>query len=108
VSTYCFFCPSCDFVTTSNVHGLVPACSHGPMKRDYRAENTAVQTLQLKRERETGGSSAVRDLFLPSAKDYAGPSDPDGSKGIRQWNDEHVPGNGNKRPLRPESPRKVW
>jgi hypothetical protein len=78
------------------------------MKRDYRAEAAGVQTLQLKRERETGGSSAVRDLFLPTAKDYAGPSDPDGSKGIREWNDTHDAAPSNKRPLRPESPRKVW
>jgi hypothetical protein len=115
MATFCFKCdgahdPGC----TVGVDLLVPdasAMNKGRphhFVRDYRRENAGVLTLQLKRERETGGSSAVRDLFLPKASDYASPSDPDGSKGIRQWNDEHVPGNGNKRPLRPESPRKVW
>lgn len=62
----------------------------------------------LKRERERGGMSAVRDLFLPTAKELAGPGDPDGSKAIREWNDTHEPRMGNKRPLRPESPKAVF
>jgi len=106
MATYCWYCKTCGVRWEGNFAGQ--HCASPDVKRDYRAEAAGVQTLQLKRERETGGSSAVRDLFLPSAKDYAGPGDPDGSKGIRQWNDEHTPGNGNKRPLRPESPRKVW
>jgi hypothetical protein len=62
----------------------------------------------LKRERERGGPSAVRDLFLPTAKELAGPDDPDGSKGIREWNETHDPKPGNTRPMRPESPKVVF
>jgi hypothetical protein len=76
--------------------------------RDYRAENVSMATVQLQRERERGGSSAVRDLFLPTAKELAGPGDPDGSKAIRDWNDNHEPRAGNKRPMRPESPKQVF
>jgi hypothetical protein len=63
---------------------------------------------QLKGERERGGSSAMRDLFLPTAKEVAGPGDPDGSKGIREWNETHDPKPGNKRPMRPESAKAVF
>lgn len=107
MAAYCFFCKLCGATREVGL-AIAPSCHDTTMARDYRAEAAGVQTLQLRRERETGGSSAVRDLFLPTARDYAGPTDPDGSKGIRQWNDEHAPGSGNKRPLRPESPRKMW
>lgn len=62
----------------------------------------------LKRERERGGPSAVRDLFLPTAKELAGPGDPDGSKGIREWNEAHDPKPGNKRPMRPVADKAVF
>ena len=78
------------------------------MRRDYRAENASPAVVGLKRERERGGSSAVRDLFLPTAKELAGPGDPDGHKAIRQWNDEHDPKPGNARPMRPEAPKAVF
>jgi hypothetical protein len=115
MATFCFKCDGAhDAACRTTVELLVPdasAMNKGRphhFVRDWQRENVGFQTLQLKRERETGGSSAVRDLFLPKAADYAGPGDPDGSKGIRQWNDEHAPSSSNKRPLRPESPRKVW
>ena len=63
---------------------------------------------QLRGERERGGSSAVRDLFLPTAKELAGPGDPDGSKGIREWNETHDPKPGNKRPMRPVADKAVF
>ena len=112
--TYVFRCDVCGERAEQSAREPVPWCIHRelaivrpiePMRRDYRAENVAPQVVQLKREREAGGSSAVRDLFLPKAKDFESPSDPDGSKGIRQWNDEHGPREGNKNPLRPETKR---
>ena len=110
--TYCFRCPECGARQETRAYDVVPWClqDHGrvgaaPMQRDYRSENAAPAVTQLKREREAGGRSAVRDLFLPKAKDFESPSDPDGSKGIRQWNDEHGPREGNKAPLRPETKR---
>ncbi|MES2156032.1 MAG: hypothetical protein V4510_12940 [bacterium] len=82
-------------------------CS-GSLRRDYRAEGVGYQVVGLARERERGGSSAVRDLFLPTAKELAGPGDPDGTKAIRTWNDEHDPKPGNARPMRPEGPKEVF
>lgn len=79
-----------------------------PVKRDYRAENVGVQVAGLRAERERGGSSAVRDLFLPTAKELAGPGDPDGTKGIREWNETHDPKPGNKRPMRPVGEKAVF
>lgn len=107
--TYCFACPGCaghfEDTNPDPIRSCV-FCGGGPVRRDYRAESAGVQTLPLKREREAGGPSAVRDKFLPTAKDYADASDPDGSRGIRQWNEEHDPKPGNRRPMRPEAPRK--
>jgi hypothetical protein len=115
MATYCFKCDGAhDSACTCTVELLMPdasAMNKGRphhFVRDWRREAVGVQTLQLKREREHGGSSAVRDLFLPTTKDYQSAVDPDGSKGIRQWNEEHDPSPSNKKPLRPESPRKVW
>ena len=84
---------------------LCEVCSE-PLRRIFTLSLGNLR--QLKGERERGGSSAMRDLFLPTAKDLAGPGDPDGAKGIHAWNTEHDPKPGNKRPARPETPRKVF
>ncbi len=104
--TYCFRCSVC----ASSFEASDREARHCGVlsSRDYKAEAAAPQTLQLKREREAGGRTAIRDMFLPSAKDFQSPSDPDGQKGIRQWNDEHGPRASNKNPLRPETARKVF
>ncbi len=110
MATYVYTCSGCGQVTESFRHLDVPlrhACG-GDIKRDYRAENVGVAVVNLQRERERGGSGAVRDLFLPTAKELAGPGDPDGAKAIREWNDTHDPKPGNKRPMRPESPKVVF
>ena len=115
--TYVFRCDVCGERAEVSVREPVPWCIHRelaivrpiePMRRDYRAENVAPQTVQLKREREAGGSSAVRDLFLPTAKELAGPGDPDGEKGIREWADSQKPKDGNKRPNWPEMKKKTF
>jgi hypothetical protein len=86
-----------------------PDCPVGWMTRDYRAENVGLNGMvEMKRVREEGGNSAVRDLFLPTAKDFESPEDPDGSRGVRAWNDEHEPAPTNKKPWRPVSPRKSF
>jgi hypothetical protein len=88
--------------------GEPPACAYcgQPLRRvwDFGLSNIT----ELRRERERGGSSAVRDLFLPTAKELAGPGDPDGAKAIREWNETHDPKPGNSKPLRPEAPRTVF
>jgi hypothetical protein len=114
--TYVFRCDVCGERAEQSAREPVPWCIHRelaivrpiePMRRDYRAENVAPQVVQLKREREAGGSSAVRDLFLPKAKDFESPSDPDGEKGLRAWADETKPKDGNKKPNWPAMKKKV-
>src|SRR5438128_1587023 len=103
MAVYSFRCGSCGArAQLSSPIGTIPpppvhAClglkgRDTMMRRDYQADLPDFgNAVQVKREREAGGREAVRDLFLPTAKDFAGPGDPDGSKGIRAWNDEHDP-----------------
>ena len=112
--TYCFKCPECGARQETRAYDTVPWClfdhgqaGAGPMARDYRTEAAAPATLQLKREREAGGRSAIRDLFLPTTEDFKGPSDPDGEKGLRAWADETKPKDGNTKPLWPEMKKKT-
>lgn len=83
-------------------------CNAPDVIRDYRAESAAPLIANLARERTRGGDAYWRDQFLPTAAELAGPGDPDGSKGIRKWNDEHDPREGNSKPLRPEGPKQVY
>jgi hypothetical protein len=110
LSTYCFVCRNCGLRFTANTRAPeIPYCCDEPvLARDYRGERVGIAVAGLRAEREQGGSSAVRDLFLPTADEMAGPGDPDGSKGIREWNETHDPKPGNKRPSRPEAPKAVW
>lgn len=107
--TYCFRCTECgESVESSNRNPYPTHDCGGQLRRDYQAEGAAPHVVALKREREAGGRSAVRDMFLPKAKDFESPSDPDGTKGISKWNEEHGPRAGNKNPLRPEQPKKSF
>jgi predicted RNA-binding Zn-ribbon protein involved in translation (DUF1610 family) len=112
MATYCFKCRSCGAgfsLTVASVGEMTcPSCGRGEVVRDYRSENVGVQTVALKRERERGGTSAVRDLFLPTTKDFEGPGDPDGAKGIRNWAVEHGPREGNAKPLYPDIPKRSF
>lgn len=93
----------------SAIHGLEQCPTHiSGVRRDYRAEKVGFEVVSLRRERERGGPSAVRDLFLPTAKELAGPGDPDGTKAIQEWNDTHDPKEGNRRPMRPEAPKTIF
>jgi len=74
-----------------------------------RVFTVAVSNLvQLKNERENGGARAVRDKFLPTARDFAGPADPDGTKGLQEWGDTHEPKNGNSKPMYPDIPKRSF
>jgi hypothetical protein len=113
VAVYCFICPKCG---SESQRGALPEsweellCGpclgptlDGPqiaLKRDYRAENVGVAVAQLKREREHSKEEYAA-AFLPSNKDFAGPKDPEGKKGMAKWRSEHAPGSGNKRPYWP-------
>lgn len=113
MAVYCFLCRNCgDSFDLSGVPTIgdmaCTSCGAGPVVRDYRTEAVGVAVVALQRERERGGAAAVRDLFLPTARELAGPGDPDGSKGIKEWNETHDPKVGNKRPMRPESDKAVF
>lgn len=108
--TYCWKCPTCGQRFTTQRLGLNedthPGCE-APIVRDYRAEGASFNEATLRRTRD--GNRAYRDMFLPTAKDFESPSDPDGSKGIRKWNDEHTPhSDASGTPLRPEIKRRSW
>lgn len=116
MARYIFACRSCGAWT----EGIEPdpmavdhiacgACgAQRGWKRDYRAEGVVANTAGLARERDGKDNTWFRDNFLPTAKDYAGPSDPDGSKGLQKWNDEHGPRDDNHKPVRPEVPKRVF
>lgn len=77
--------------------------------RDYAADAPGLSNItQLRQEREAGGVSAMRDHFLPTAKELSNKDDPDGSKGISDWNERFSPRSDNKRPARPVSPKRVF
>lgn len=111
MATYCFRCPNCGMPTqraTPTAEQCLECNFFGALKRDYRAENVGVAVVALQRERERGGRTAVRDTFLPTAKDFESPTDPDGAKGIREWADTHGPREGNNKPLYPDIPKRSF
>jgi hypothetical protein len=112
MATYCYRCPDCGAQTTSPHRSMsVYVCyCGGAWKRDYRAENVGVSVADLKAARNgTGGLEEVSRLMLPTNKDFIEPGDPDGTKGMRQWRDDHQPKAGNNNPLWPgEVERKVF
>lgn len=112
-AVYMFKCKTCgtkhaSFSPEPSSLGLCTHCASGQIVRDYRAEGVTPATAGLKREREGKDNAWFRDNFLPTADDYKSPEDPDGSKGLKQWNDEHIPADGNKHPVRPEIPKQVF
>lgn len=84
MATYCYRDAEGNLFVSSE-HGL-------PFRRDYRAE--AVGIGSGVRVSKSGTNREYAQKFLPTAADYAGPDDPDGSKGLRQWADEHQPKTG--------------
>lgn len=107
---YLFRCPTC-----GNRQALFrpdpDTCEHcgtDRMVRDYRSEGVTANTAALARERGGQDNGWFRENFLPTAKDYAGPTDPDGTKGLQKWNDEHGPRDDNHNPVRPEVPKRVF
>jgi len=105
---YCFKCPKCGLQSSAGDRDqrACGPCIVGPegsvviLLRDYKAENAGIAVTQLKREREHSKDEYVAK-FLPSNKDFSSPTDPDGTKGMRDWRDKHTPGTDNKKPYWP-------
>lgn len=113
MARYTFKCATCNEVAevTASVTEdyQVPHCSvHGAMVRNFRADLPVAAVANLKRERDMGGSRAMRDLFLPTARDFQSPTDPDGQRGLRDWAESHAPREGNAKPLWPEMQKQVF
>lgn len=69
------------------------------MRRDYGAEGVGLGSgVKVSRDGTVRDSAA---LFLPDNRDFAGPGDPDGNKGMREWREEHTPRDSNKKPYWP-------
>lgn len=77
-----------------------PDCTDPDARRDYKAESVGFAVAALAHDREFSVKSH-KDQFLPTAADYAGPSDPSGQKGLRAWRESVRPAEGNKRPETP-------
>ena len=57
--------------------------------RCYRCENKNLGGIvEMKKERDPGYDPT---LFLPTKKDFKGPNDPDGEKGMNAWMERHRP-----------------
>lgn len=101
MATYCFRCTHCEMTTellTADPSAFNKGTPH-QLVRDYRAESVGFNAAALANARKREGTEK---LFLPSRRDFAGPRDPDGSKGLKEWKDRHAPAPGNKRPLWPD------
>lgn len=108
--TYCYRCPDCGFAYESQTHipsSNLPVHCDFPVVRDWKREGVGIGSgvRESKREMTTSG---YRDLFLPTAADMAGPDDPDGQKGLREWAETHGPRDDNTKPAWPEMDRKVF
>lgn len=105
MAIYVFRCRNCDTQFEQALLVPDPQCCTEPMpRRDYRAEGVGFAVAGLKATREHNGTSGMRELFLETAEEAAGPGDPDGAKAIDDWNERFEPAEGNKKPLRPERP----
>ena len=85
--------------------GCIGCGQVGAVIRDYRAEGVGTNLGEL---RKSLHPDFHESLFLPEAKDYISKDDPDGSKGIREWNENHEPRSQNKNPRRPKAEKTLW
>lgn len=113
MATYCFKCRTCGAQFTGLTPGdagelnLPCASCGGPIARDYKAEGVGIGAgVRVSRD---GTASEMRDLFLPTNDDLKGPGDPDGTKGMREWRENHQPKEAVSTPMWPgEVERQVW
>lgn len=99
--TYIFDCTNCGRRVELNDRS-VPGCytCGFALRRNYRAENAGIAVADLKKEREHSKDERAAKM-LPTNAEFAGPKDPDGTKGMRAWRDRQSPAPENKRPYWP-------
>lgn len=92
---YCFKCPQCGYWLETPIRDPAPTCASDAhdleytMRRDYRAEGVGLGS-GIKVSRDGTVLDQAR-LFLPDNDEFAGPGDPDGTKGAREWLESHQP-----------------
>lgn len=97
MATYCFVCVFCS-ARFESLHRSPLHCGQAA-RRDYGAEGVGLGSgVKVSRDGTVNDSAA---LFLPGNKDFAGPRDPDGNKGMRKWRDAHGPRDTNTKPRWP-------
>lgn len=84
----CEECESREITHGSIADGPVAPTCHGLMGRDYRADGFGLDISGLHKSNQVGYEASH---FLPTAGYYQGPNDPDGTKGLKKWNAEHIP-----------------
>jgi predicted RNA-binding Zn-ribbon protein involved in translation (DUF1610 family) len=102
MATYCYRCVQCKQLLESSTRGEIAVCPRcgGFVARDYRSESVGVDRTSMRPDRKDFLREQAA-LFLPTAKDYAGPDDPDGMKGLKAWQDEMGPRPSNTKPAWP-------
>jgi hypothetical protein len=118
MATYAFLCPACGeqywaHVSSARLGPPQEVFCQGAhketvaMRRDYATENVGVGSgVRVSRD---GTNKDIDRLFMPDNKDFAGPGDPDGYKGMRNWRETHLPKDDNYKPRWPgEVEKKVW
>lgn len=107
--TFCFRCPFCEFRVETQTRVPEPLCPlHGASTvRDWKAEGVGVGSgVKVSRDGLLADQARV---FLPTNTEMAGPGDPDGTKGMRDWREKHAPKADNRKPFWPgEVERKVF
>lgn len=107
--TYCFVCWVCKFRWESRFNESSPMCPKcgSEARRDYRTEGVGVGS-GVRVSRDGLIADQARD-FLPTNEEMAGPGDPDGTTGIREWREQHAPQDDNTKPYWPGTvERKVY
>lgn len=88
--------------STSREAPFCGSCGSFSVRRDYQAEAVGLGSgVKMSRDGTLGDQAR---MFLPEAKDFAKPGDPDGIKGLNNWNETHGPRPTNNKPRRPDRP----
>lgn len=88
--SFCYICPDGHRIESPQ-RADRPLCVECgvPSRRDYHAEGVGLGTgVKVSRD---GTMKDQADLFLPTNRELAGPGDPDGTKGMREWRERVTP-----------------